>query len=177
MSAKIRYLIPEPMDFVSILANRKRPTQRGDVRARWEVEKQREAMLRGYERRRKERAEELQRTEPSIRVKRPRQALTLRTRLAALFRPGEFYAQPDVVRLARGATPPIPVDSVKARLMTMTRDGALYRVENPEYRGETVYRKGTPIHKALRAPPRWLYSLTAVGEALRACALASDRLP
>lgn len=130
------------------MASRGQRTMRGDRRPRAEVDKLIASRKRNLE---------IKRQEKSIANRKPKKRkaeIPLKVRIAKLFQPKLFYADPDVVRLARSATPAIPRGSARARLVTMTRDGDLERVQNPECLVD-------------RFAPQWLYRLTEQGEALR----------
>lgn len=158
---RFQYLIPDPIDFEALMASRGQRTMRGDRRPREHVERQQASRKANLA------AKEKERVSLRPRVKKRKVEIPLKVRIAKLFQPKLFYADPDVVRLARSATPSIPRGSARARLITMTRDGDLERVQNPEWTGPTVYPKGVPFHLVDRGAPQWLYRLTEQGEALR----------
>lgn len=128
-----------------------------EARRAWWRRKWRERHRLAMERRRQER------TIP--RHKKIRPIVTLAMRIAGALEPGCWYAEPDI-RILSG----VSRNSLHMRFKTMRRDGLLERREVPGWK-PFEYRKGEQIHLIRNRPPRYLYRLTAEGEALREVAL------
>ena len=83
-----------------------------------------------------------------------------KVRIARAMSAGRWYGAPDIRRLT-GLTN----GSVQFVLGRMRRAGLLEREQDPDWRA-WEYVRGVGVQYQAQRPPRWLYRLTAAGEAL-----------